>query len=241
VVNQFPDNKLSLVNLVRFVALVQLTVAASCAIAWAGEAEKLALPKVVVGQSNEVCGAAVKVIRKIKNVDFWNGAWRNRFGSIDWIEGADQIVTTERRHADVHFKYIAIDISNDERPDVVVIYTASFRSVDWDWLYLFDPKQFSAAQKEGMVEKLFEEVPKLNPRNVVQFINGQSGVPVELHLWRYKGATFILAKEHYFAKKEPDVPSSFFVAKLGSQSSKWDDVFKVQRLVPELTCRIVAK
>ncbi len=228
-------------TLFRVVAIVQFAVAASCGIGWAGEADKLALPEVVFGRSNEACIAVIKVIRAIKNEDIWAGPWRDHFGLIDWMGGTYPTVTAEGRHANVPFRYTAIDINNDGRRDVVVIYTDLLSSAYWDWLYLFDPKQFRAAQKEGAVGKLFQEVPALNRRNILQFQNGQSGNPVELHLWRYKGAIYILAKEHFFAKQEPHAASSFFVAKLGPHSTKWDERFRVLRLVPELTCRMVAK
>jgi hypothetical protein len=229
------------VNLIRLAVVAQVVLAANWTTAWAGEADELVLPRIVVGQSNEACRAIAKVVRATKNEDFWSGRWRDRFGRVEWMQGSYPTMTAEGRHADVPYKYSNVDIDNDGQRDVVVVYTALFSSADWDWLYLFRPKQFRVAQKEGIVGKLFQEVPILNPRNAVQFSNGQSGVPVELHLWRYKGANFILLKEHFFAKKEPDVPSSFFVAKLEPQSTKWDEVFKVHRLVPQLTCRMVAK
>lgn len=233
--------KLGFAKIVRIFAIAQIAVVTNYAPVWAGEADELALPKVVVGQGIEACRAVAKIVRATKNEDFWIGRWREGFGSVEWMGDSFPTITAEGRHADVPFLYTTLDINNDGRRDIVVLYSTLFSSIMWDWLYLFRPAQFRVAQKKGSVGKLFEQVPSLNPRNFVQFSNGQSGWPVELHLWHYKGRNFILLKEHSFAKGALSTPGSFFVAKLNPQSAKWDKKLKVNHLVPELICRLVAE
>jgi hypothetical protein len=84
---------------------------------------------------------------------------------------------------DVAFQYLPIDIDNDGIEEVVVKETSLFASVEWDWLYVLQPQWFRSAQQEKSVGMLLPSVPKLNPQNTVKFTNGNTAVPVELHIW----------------------------------------------------------
>jgi hypothetical protein len=183
----------------------------------------------------------VKIVRGTTSEAFWSSSWRDRFGPVDWSQDSYPTVTSDAQEHDVPFKYTTIDIDNDGAPDVVLMRSDLMFSILWDWLYVFNPRQFDDAQKESALGKLLQSAPTLNPRNVVQFSNGETGGPVELNVWRYKKTYYLLLKEHFFAKDEARGPNSLFIAKLTPTSKKWDALLKVYRLVPELKCQMVAK
>lgn len=206
--------------------------------AWAGDVDTLGLPKITFEQSKSVCRDASKIVRRIPSEDFLNGEWRKQFDQTDWLNDSDPTITAEGRQVEVPFKYRAIDINNDGKDEVVVVFTTLFSSVDFDWLYQFSPDQFLAAQKKRTVGKLLNQVPELNPRNFVRFSNGETGVPVELQFWHKGKTNYILLKENYFTKDNSEGPNSLFVAKLTPRSSVWDNIYKVQRLEPDMICRM---
>jgi hypothetical protein len=205
-----------------------------------GEPGELVSPRQLRGETNDVCHAAATIVRGTTSEAFWSGSWRDRFGPVEWSQGSYSTVTSDAQEHDVPFKYTSIDIDNDGAPDVVLMLSDLMFSTLWDWLYVFTPRQFDDAQNGRTFVKLLQSAPTLNPRNVVQFYNGETGAPVELHIWRFKKTRYLLLKENSFAKGEGG-PSSLFVAKLTPASKKWDASLKVNRLVPELICQMVTK
>jgi len=197
--------------------------------------------KIIAGGKDEVCHAIKDLSRKVSEEEYKSGIWRERFGSIDWKHDTYPTITAEKRPWDVPYKYVYVDIDNDGRQDVVVVYSGMIRSVDFDWLYLFTPEKFQQAQLEKTVFKLFESGPFLNPHNEVKFSSGVTAVPVELQIWHHKGTRYLLLKEHFFPWRKAGPPHSLVVAKLSRTSLKWYEPLKLYRLVPDLKCRLVSQ
>jgi hypothetical protein len=220
----------------RPVLLLAAALTACASTAWAATPVWIAH-----GGTDEVCRAVAGVSSRISRDDFLSGTWRERFGRTEWQHGTYASIGANDRRFENAFRYVPVDVDNDGIRDVAVVNTGTIRSVDFDYLYVFTPKEFDDARDEGSIARRLHETPTLNPRNEVRFAGGVSAVPVELQLWQHKGVRYLLLKEHYFAKQRTGVPDSLFVAKLSPASRVWDDELKVNRLEPELKCRLVAR
>jgi hypothetical protein len=227
-------------NFYRFIAIAHFAFVSQMNTVWATESTRLVVPKIVFGQGNETCLIAARVVGKTPNWHFWNDKWRDQFGSLTWHHDSFPTVTSDGKNADVNFVFVVLDLDNNGKKEVIVIQSDLLSSIEWDWLYTVESKQFRTAQKEGRVGKLLNQWPMLNPQNSVTFSNGNEAIPTSLHIWQYKNTNYILLKEHFFAKESTARPNSFVVAKLKPNSIQWNKQTKRYRLVPELTCQIVA-
>lgn len=197
--------------------------------------------KILYGANDPICREATKIIRKIPTADFWNGSWRTGFGAISWRQASYPTITAEGKHLDIEFQYLPVDINDDGSEEILVKETALFTSIAWDWLYMFQSQQFRAAQQEQSVGRLLPSVPMLNPQNTVQFTNGDQATPVEVNIWERGKRSFLVLKEHFFAKNQKGVPSALLIGRLGKYSVRHDVATNTQRLVPDMVCRIVKK
>jgi hypothetical protein len=189
------------------------------------------------GANNPICRVAIRMVRDIPPTDFWGGAWRKRFGDIDWNKGSYPTITAVGKYWGVEYQYLVVDVDADGNDEVLVRTTDMISSVDFDSLYFFEYQQFSAAQKENTVGSLLRTVPILNPGNGVRFSNGEESVPVEVQIWKYQGQNILILREHFFARNRRGVPNSLFVSKFNRQSL----IHKTapnQQVIPDLICRI---
>jgi hypothetical protein len=213
---------------------------------WGKEVQTNNNAKIVFGQTNPVCLESIKIVRGLTRDDFWSGEWRVGFGEIGWLTGTYPTVSADGRYLDYPYKYVPIDIYNNDSTQVVVQQSDFFTSVNWDWMYVFQPDEFNRAQLEQTVEKLIGEskvLPHLNLQNTVVFTNGRNAVPTELHIWSRKGKNYLVMKENYFAREkktiEGDFPQSLYVGILnGTKSSIFDAQSQYQRLHPKMICQL---
>ena len=194
--------------------------------------------KVRYGAQNPVCKVAAEIANRISESDYWHGGWRYGYGSVDWVDDSYPTVTAQGREQRVNYSYVRLDIDNDRKQDIVIRYTGSMRSVDWDRIYVVQPGAFQVAKQADTVGQLLHTAPPLNPDNSVHFTNGSAGVPVEVEIWKHGGKNYIVLKEHFFAKRERSAPASLFVGRFLDHKPVQSQLGGSPRLVLELICRM---
>jgi hypothetical protein len=189
------------------------------------------------GTSDPICGEAKSVLERTDSAEFWDGRWPRSFGMHDWARSSWSIITTSGTREDVPFKYSRGDLDGDGSDEIALVTTGMIRSVNFDWLYLINVHAFRTVQRDEDMRLALDQARKLNPSNVVVFSNDAEAIPVELELWPREGKTYLLLKEHNFAKAGERIANTFLVASLVNAASSGDE----QRLHPRLVCRFVLK
>jgi hypothetical protein len=206
---------------------------------------------VMRSERDSVCQEAHALLEPITitPADFWNGKWREAFGTIAWVHGTWPTITAANIQEDVPFKHLEADIDSDGAPDVAVVRSGMIRSVQFDWLYLFEPSTFRSARESGGISAALEQAsPKqtglkrpwqLNPINLVVFSNGGDAIPVELELWKREHEMLLLLKEYNFARAGKRDTNTFVVAKIDKSLSASTSGNDASTLRPAMICRFV--
>lgn len=168
--------------------------------------------RTLVGESTPVCAETRSRLEDVPSEDFWNGNWRAAFASVDWQHTSAPIVTTSGTTEAIAFKHAEADVDGDGTADVVIVTSNMIRSVLFDWLYLLDKRTFRSAIDSGHVWTSINEAKQLNPSNYVTFSDGNIAIPVHLEIWKRDDASYLLLKEHNFARPNTSTTNQFVVA-----------------------------
>jgi len=190
--------------------------------------------RIVHGNQNPVCRASLGTLDRTPRKAFFDGAWRESFRSVPWQDDSYKTVTAEGRDWSVPYKHARADIDNDGLQDIVVVYTGSIRSVDIDHLFVMSPSEFKQRRQLHTVTR----GAQINPDNTVLFADGVSALPVEVHVWKYKGKRYLLMKEANFGRPQYGEPRSLFVGGLHRDARTAAETHPQKRLVLEMICRI---
>jgi hypothetical protein len=197
---------------------------------------------IVRNERDPVCQEARKILEAITPRDFWNGKWREAFGAVAWVQGTWPTITAQNTQENVPFKYLEADMDADGAPEVAVVWSGMIRSVQFDWLYLFDPGNFRSARESGGISAALNHASQLNPANLVLFSNGEDAIPVDLQLWQRDQEMLLLLKEYNFARAGQRVTNAFVVARIDRTSLTISTpAGDAKRLRPAMICRFVQR
>lgn len=194
----------------------------------------LKLELIIEGQ-DEVCREVAKIAQSIPKRNFLLGTWKTSFNGIKWDTGEHSTVTAEGNSRLVPFKYKIIDIDNNGDEELVVLQTTSISSIETDFLYIMEPEQLENLNKGSF----FNSAIQINQRNYVVYLKGQSTLPTEMVIWKYKSKYYLIMKEKFFAKGNKNYPDSLTVGEVTGKIET--DKSGLSRVILKMNCRLKNK
>ncbi len=191
--------------------------------------------------SKALCNDASRILSNIPRYRFWNGQWREAFGSVEWDKDFYPSIDSEGKQRENKYEFRSIDINNDGQSDVVIKETGMLRSALWDWLYVMAPDEFRSLRANRTIGKSLGIIQQLNPGNAVIFTNKQEAVPTEMQIWRHGSKNYIVMRELQFSTEEHKDPASAYVAELRGPLGAPINRRGNRTLIPRMVCKFKQK
>lgn len=190
--------------------------------------------RILFGSDNPVCRSVVSTLSRITSAEeFYATEWQAYFSGVDWVEKPTYPESYLGR-------FSTVDIDGDGNPNVILIKSYMFRSVDIDHMHILEPHQF-----REMLDKMstnLQNTIHVNPRNSVAYSNGVHSVPTEIQITEIEGRYYLLLRDFGFGRgKQQLAPNTLFVGKISKESLDNAVSGKSEGVVIDMLCRIQRK